>query len=126
MLSNVLKISSNFVHSNLSVFSRNLTCSPILNSMPAKKRRKIDPAVLKAREEKRKKRLAKALKKMEKKQRIMRPMTEIEPNPILLKEREKRARNIEISEEIEEERIELFKEWSRFANQRHKKGKIKN
>jgi hypothetical protein len=63
-------------------------------AMPQKKKRKTDPMVIKQREEKRHNRIIKALKKMEKKERIPKPLLEIEPSQSLLKEAKDRTREV--------------------------------
>jgi len=75
-------------------------------------------------EEKRKIRLKKALRKLGKKERLPKPLSSdsIEPPLHLLKQRDIRSRQdlTPITEEIEEERIEIVKEWSRFSKNRHR------
>lgn len=100
---------------------RHISTTPAVMAMPAKRKRKMDPMVERTREEKRKKRLAKALKKMESKTRINKPLMEMEPGPALIKEAETiRARKIEVSEATIDERALLLKDWNRFCNVRYK------
>jgi len=89
-------------------------------SAMTKKKKKMDPQYLKAKDERRRKRLAKALRKMEKKERQPKPLIECEVPLTLLKEAVERQRGIVSSEEVKEERIYLQKEWSRFAYIRHR------
>lgn len=97
------------------------TSSCYAMSAPTTRRRVVDPAVQKAKDEKRKKRLVKALKKMERKERATRPLFEIEPPRSVLEEPERRQRIIELTEEIEDERYYAFKEWSDFCSKRFTK-----
>jgi len=90
-------------------------------AMPVKKKRKLDPQILRAREERRKKRITKALKKMEKKPRIARPIMELEPSVELIAEAETRRKrtNIVVSNDVVNSRELLMKEWNRFSGLRH-------
>lgn len=104
-----------------------LSTSAVLMAMPVKRKRKIDPMIARNREEKRRKRLVKALKKMTKKARIPKPLLELEIDPVLLdpetlQKRERQSQMDLSPEEIEEkmeERALLSKEWNRFAGRRH-------
>ncbi len=67
--------------------SRLLHASAVLSGLPGvKKRKKLDPAIIKMREERRKVRIDRALRKMAKKPRIPRPLLELEVSPDLVKE----------------------------------------
>ena len=105
----------------LPLVTRDLWTTPVVMAMPAKRKRKMDPMILRAREEKRQKRLTRALKKMEKKSRIVRPLLELEPSVELINEAETRRKraNITVSEDVMNERALLYKEWSRFSGARH-------
>ena len=70
--------------------------SPVMFAMPTKAKRKIDPQEVRRKEEKRKLRLRKALKKMAKKERLPKPLSEVQPSQILLKESERRSRKASI------------------------------
>ena len=74
--------------------SASFRTAPVIMSMPSKKKNKIDPAVIKAREEKRKKRLVKALKKLNRKERMPKPVSEMDVPQVLLKERGMRQRGV--------------------------------
>ena len=74
-----------------------VSVSPVLSAMPTKKKRKIDPAAMKLREEKRKRRIMKVLKKMEKKDRIPKPISELEPPLTLIKQKAQRTRNVKLN-----------------------------
>eukprot|EP00088_Acartia_fossae_P062615 TRINITY_DN7572_c0_g1_i1.p1 TRINITY_DN7572_c0_g1~~TRINITY_DN7572_c0_g1_i1.p1 ORF type:complete len:230 (-),score=52.55 TRINITY_DN7572_c0_g1_i1:64-753(-) len=82
-------------------------------------KRKVDPVKDKAREEKRRKRLVKALKKMEKKERQPKPLSELEVPNVLYAEAKDRARSTDTSEDQLEERYYFLKDWQRFAHKRH-------
>eukprot|EP00095_Tigriopus_kingsejongensis_P003207 maker-scaffold50_size457468-snap-gene-1.17 protein:Tk03207 transcript:maker-scaffold50_size457468-snap-gene-1.17-mRNA-1 annotation:"39s ribosomal protein mitochondrial" len=87
-------------------------------SLPSKKKRRMDPMVDKMREDKRRGRLAKALKKMQRKDRIPRPIVELEIQPHIVQELSTRHRSLTVTDEVREERILLGKEWTRFAGRR--------
>jgi Mitochondrial ribosomal protein L28. len=74
---------------------------------PDKKKKRMDPALEKFKEERKIKRLTKALKKMQKKDRILKPVLEVEVPPHLVKEKVQRDRGTEVPYEIQEERILL-------------------
>ena len=60
--------------------------TPALTSAFTKAKRRVDPMQLRMREEKKRKKLQKALKKLNKKPRIVRPVQELEVSPEVLKE----------------------------------------
>ena len=68
--------------------ARSLHSSHPLLRMPTAKKKRIDPAILKIREERRVRKITKALRKMSKKDRIPRPLLELEVDPKIRKERE--------------------------------------
>lgn len=92
--------------------------APLASAMTAKKR-KQDPAQEKAKEEKRRKRLTKALRKMEKKARQPKPLSECEVPLVLSKEAVARRREVEVTEEEREARVQQDKDWARFCLKRH-------
>jgi SepF-like predicted cell division protein (DUF552 family) len=103
-----------------------VSVSPVILGLPStKKKTKVDPIALRRKEEKRKLRLKKALKKMEKKERLPKPFSgdTVQPSQKMVKESEIRTReDLEpISEEIEDERIDIIKEYSRYCFRRNKK-----
>ena len=53
-----------------------------------KKKKKLDPAIIKAREEKRRKKLEKQIRKMEKQSKQLKPISELEVPSKLIEERE--------------------------------------
>ena len=95
------------------------TTAPV-EALPGKKKKRLDPQVFKAREEKRMRRLRKALRKMEKKQRIPRPLIEHEVPPHIMRELETRDRGTNVLEAVAEERALLFKDWNRYCYRRAK------
>lgn len=52
--------------------------TPVLCAEPLKKKKKLDPAVVKAREERKRKKLEKAIRKLEKNEKQLKPIEECE------------------------------------------------
>ena len=78
-----------------------ISTSPVVFKAPTRKTKK-DPQLIKAREDKRKVRLEKALKKMGKKKRVPKPVLELRASQQLLRELEIRKRDVVITEETED------------------------
>ncbi|XP_013791787.1 39S ribosomal protein L40, mitochondrial-like [Limulus polyphemus] len=91
-----------------------------LGAEPLRKKKKIDPAVLKMREERKKRRLEKAIRKLEKSARRLKPIEEIEITPSLRKEitLRKREGSHLTFEEIEEQ-YQLQKKWAHYRYHQH-------
>jgi len=84
---------------------------------------KADPMVLKAREEKRQKRLRKALTKMERKDRLPKPLIENElPIEVRneLNARQRHEAESKTLSDVVERRELIMKDWSRFTGKRHR------
>jgi len=91
----------------------NIHYTPVLYAEPLKKKRKIDPAVVKAREDRRRKKLEKQIRRLEKNARQLKPIEELEIPLNLIDEMEKRSRKLpQISEQEMERRSLLTKKWS--------------
>ncbi|GAB1862953.1 Large ribosomal subunit protein mL40 [Camponotus japonicus] len=87
---------------------------------PLKKKKKLDPAIIRAREERRKKKLEKQIRRLEKATKQLKPVSEIEIPLKLIDEKKKRLRQLpNLSEEEVESRILLQKEWTRYKTQQH-------
>ena len=70
--------------------------SPVMLGIPNKKRNKIDPGQLKIKQDKRRRKIEKALRKMQKKSRMPIPLTELEISQSLMKELILRQRNVRL------------------------------
>jgi len=91
--------------------------SPMLCAEPLKKKRKIDPAVLKMREERKKRKMEKQIRKLEAVGQKLKPIDELEVPPKLLKEKSMRARKQpELPEEQVDNRVAILKEWTRYKH----------
>ncbi|XP_026494389.2 large ribosomal subunit protein mL40 [Vanessa tameamea] len=108
--------------------TRNISASAVVQfkitdqlwAEPLKKKKKLDPAIVKAREERRRKRLEKQIRRLEKNARQLKPIEEIEPPLHLLDEMKKRKRPaVNISEEEQEARALLLKDWTRYKKQEY-------
>merc|ERR1719187_2969213 len=93
--------------------------SGLLASAMTQKKRRTDPGQEKAKEDRRRKRLTKALKKMDKKERQPKPLSECEVPLVLQKEAVIRKREVEVGEEEREARIAQMKDWQRYTITRH-------
>ena len=82
-------------------------------------RSKVDPVVAAQKAAKRKTRLEKAWKKLQKKERMIKPSPEMKPTQQLLKEVTDRKREVNITEDMDDERIWLLKDWTRYQGARH-------
>ncbi|VVD04652.1 unnamed protein product [Leptidea sinapis] len=87
---------------------------------PLKKKKKMDPAILKAREERRRKKLEKQIRRLEKNARQLKPIAELEPPLHLLDEKGRRKRAVVVlsAEEIEARAL-LNKDWCRYKRQEY-------
>lgn len=94
--------------------------SPVLCAEPLKKKKRIDPAVLKAREERRKKKLEKHIRRLEKNAKQLKPIDELEVPFTLVDEQKIRKRSLPaLSVAVKEERAALIKEWGIYRYQQH-------
>ncbi|KAL5020074.1 hypothetical protein ScPMuIL_002966 [Solemya velum] len=92
----------------------------VLWAEPMKKRKKVDPAQVHAREMRKKKRLERMIKRLEKFARKLKPIEEIAGDPkirreISLRQRERTALSFEESES----RARLHKEWTRYKSKQY-------
>lgn len=66
---------------------RGLHASPVLCAEPLKKKKKIDPAVIKARDDRRKKKIEKQIRRLEKNARQLKAIDELEVPLVLIDEK---------------------------------------
>ena len=89
---------------------------------PTRRRAKVDPALERAKEDRKKRRLEKVLRKMEKGDRIPKPLLELEVPVEIQREKEARTRtNTPLDEAESDRRALLTKEWNRFSGRRHRR-----
>lgn len=86
-----------------------------MSAEPLKKKRKVDPAVVKMREDRKKRKIEKAIRRLQKLALQLKPVDELIPNKKLLQEKQQRTRRLpELSFEESERRALLQKEWARY------------
>uniref|UniRef100_A0A1B6JCZ3 Large ribosomal subunit protein mL40 n=1 Tax=Homalodisca liturata TaxID=320908 RepID=A0A1B6JCZ3_9HEMI len=87
---------------------------------PLKKKKRLDPAIIRAREEKKKKKLEKQIRRLEKNARQSKPIDECEVPTVLIEPEEEKIRKRKIppltSAQVDE-RIWLTKDWTRYRYQ---------
>ncbi|CAG9760231.1 unnamed protein product [Ceutorhynchus assimilis] len=88
--------------------------TPCLMAEPLKKKKKLDPAIIRAREERKKKKIEKQIRRLEKNARQLKPIDECEVALELLDQKLERQRGITHSPEILESRALLEKKWANF------------
>ncbi|XP_076235426.1 mitochondrial ribosomal protein L40 [Calliopsis andreniformis] len=87
----------------------------VLTGEPLKKRKRLDPAIVKAREDRRKRKLEKYIRRLEKHAKQLKPIDESDISPQLMDQKEERSRPaVQLSEEEIERRALLQKEWCRY------------
>lgn len=91
--------------------------TPILCAEPLKKKKKVDPQVIRAREERRRKKLEKQIRRLEKNARQLKPIDELEVPLVLIDEKDKRTRNVNIATDVLEKRAILEKIWARYQHE---------
>jgi len=99
---------------------RLISTTPALWAEPVKKKKRIDPAIIKAREDRRKRKIEKQIRKLAKHERQLKPVIELElpaelKDPKSLKERQRPTVKLPLEEE--EYRWLLEKKWSRYKFQ---------
>ncbi|CAG9857804.1 unnamed protein product [Phyllotreta striolata] len=92
--------------------------TPILLGEPLKKKKRMDPAIVRAREERKKKKLEKAIRKLEKHARKLKPIGECEIPFDLLDTLNERKRSLPaLSSEILDKRALLEKRWANYKRE---------
>ncbi|XP_050541741.1 39S ribosomal protein L40, mitochondrial [Daktulosphaira vitifoliae] len=87
---------------------------------PLKKKKRLDPQILKAREDRKRKKVEKAIKRLEKVSKTLKPIDEIQLMAALNNEIGNRQRPpIDINNEKLEERIRTLKMWSKYKHDEH-------
>ncbi|XP_011203917.1 39S ribosomal protein L40, mitochondrial [Bactrocera dorsalis] len=95
-----------------------LQVTPILCAEPLKKKKKLDPQIIKQREDRRKKKLEKQIRRLEKNARQLKPIEELEIPLTLLDEKDKRTRKLlPLSDKDLETRALLTKKWAKYKHQ---------
>ncbi|XP_046838065.1 39S ribosomal protein L40, mitochondrial isoform X1 [Vespa crabro] len=93
----------------------------MLLAEPLKKKKRLDPAIIRQREERKKKKLEKSIRRLQKFAKRLKPISELEIPLFLKNEKEQRKRIFPpLSEEEEDKRVLLQKEWTRYKSKQHK------
>ncbi|KAG6455435.1 hypothetical protein O3G_MSEX009231 [Manduca sexta] len=85
-----------------------------------KKKKKVDPAIIKAREERRRKKIEKQIRRLEKNARQLKPIDEMEVSLDIIDQLGKRKRpTMQLSPAEAEARALLEKEWTRYKREEY-------
>ncbi|KAJ8880564.1 hypothetical protein PR048_017034 [Dryococelus australis] len=91
--------------------------TPSAGAEPLKKKKRLDPAILKHREDRKRKRLEKQIRRLERNAKQLKPIDELEVPLKLIDQKEQRTRVLTpLSETVLEERVLLQKEWCQYKH----------
>ncbi|KAH8414118.1 hypothetical protein KR222_007569, partial [Zaprionus bogoriensis] len=114
---------SSFIHIRLSLQAsepakRLLHTTSVLCAEPLKKKKKIDPQVIKQREDRKKKKIEKQIRRLEKNARQLKPVEELEVPLELVDNKAQRQRKLApLSSAEQEHRALLGKQWARYKHE---------
>ncbi|XP_042866786.1 39S ribosomal protein L40, mitochondrial-like [Penaeus japonicus] len=91
----------------------------VAEAEPLKKKKKMDPMLVRQREERKKKKIEKQIRRLEKNASQLKPIDELEVPRVILQEKEIRKRSIQPQEDVNDQRVALLKEWSQYKYQQH-------
>ncbi|KFB52660.1 AGAP000110-PA-like protein [Anopheles sinensis] len=110
-----IPVLSRTIHTSTGLLFR---CTPALCAEPLKKKKKLDPQIIKQREERKRKRLEKQIRRLEKNARQLKPIEELETPMELIDEQGKRRRaKASLTPELIEGRALLEKQWAKYKMQ---------
>lgn len=93
--------------------------TPMLSAEPMKKKKKMDPAIVKVREDRKRRRLWKECRRLMKTQKQLKPVDEITIPYSIIDHREKYLRKKPaMNVEVLDERADLLREWTSYKNDR--------
>ncbi|OXU20823.1 hypothetical protein TSAR_004008 [Trichomalopsis sarcophagae] len=124
----IINAFSRLAVNNVFVPTRNISSSAplglnvtnVLFAEPLKKKKKMDPAIIRAKEERRKRKLEKYIRKLQKHARQLKTICEMEVPMSLKQEFGIRKRDLPaLTTETLEERAALFKEWNKYKTKQH-------
>ncbi|XP_023242876.1 39S ribosomal protein L40, mitochondrial-like [Centruroides sculpturatus] len=85
---------------------------------PLKKKKRVDPAILRKREERKRKKIEKGIRRLEKTAKKLKPLDECEIPKNIVMELDKRTRKVEkLTEKEEQERANIMKEWHKYKKE---------
>ncbi|XP_063861064.1 LOW QUALITY PROTEIN: large ribosomal subunit protein mL40-like [Scylla paramamosain] len=91
-----------------------------LGAEPLKKKKRIDPMIIRQKEERRKKKIEKMIRRLEKNAGQLKPIDELEVPHALMQQMDIRKRQeVPISEEVAEQRAQLAKQWCHYKFEQH-------
>ncbi|KAB0804572.1 hypothetical protein PPYR_01542 [Photinus pyralis] len=94
--------------------------SPCLAGEPLKKKKRLDPAIIKAREDRKKRKIEKQIRRLEKNARQLKPIEECEIPLVLLDNQKERVRQpFKYSKGVLETRELLEKQWAKYKHEEH-------
>ncbi|XP_031618563.1 39S ribosomal protein L40, mitochondrial [Contarinia nasturtii] len=96
--------------------------TPIVYAEPMKKRKRLDPAIIKSRIDRRKRKIEKAIRRLQKNSRQLKPIEEVEKPKALVKIEDQIARKrppIQLNDEQRDYRALLQKDWTRYKRQQN-------
>ncbi|EDW15590.1 uncharacterized protein Dmoj_GI22697 [Drosophila mojavensis] len=103
---------------NNGVAARFLHTSPVLCAEPLKKKKKLDPQIIKQREDRKKKKIEKQIRRLEKNARQLKPVEELEVPLDLIDNKAQRERKLApLSAEEIEHRALLKKQWAQYKHE---------
>ncbi|KAL7669564.1 hypothetical protein ACOME3_010258 [Neoechinorhynchus agilis] len=99
-----------------SATNRFIAISAIVRSEPPKPKKKVDQTVAKLREDRRRKRLERGIRKLQSYKKVLKPLIELEPDRKVLKEKRLRTREQYkgLSEEEEDARLAVSRRWQQY------------
>ncbi|KAK4885388.1 hypothetical protein RN001_001659 [Aquatica leii] len=122
----MINIITSFSKLSLRTIPRNLITNtnslihttPCLLGEPLKKKKRLDPAIIKAREERKKRKLEKQIRRLEKNARQLKPIEECEiPLSILDSQKQRQRTSVKLSRETLEQRVILEKQWAKYKHE---------
>ncbi|CAF0746737.1 unnamed protein product [Didymodactylos carnosus] len=114
------------ISSTFPIINRHFSVSPILsihltsilNGEPQKAKKKLDPLLDKLRDERKRKRVERVIKRLEKFKQQLKPIHEYEPERRIMKELETRPQ-VELTSEETTQRLMLNRDWAKYKYKQH-------
>ncbi|XP_045122033.1 39S ribosomal protein L40, mitochondrial-like isoform X2 [Portunus trituberculatus] len=89
---------------------------------PLKKKKRIDPMIIRQKEERRKKKIEKMIRRLEKNAGQLKPIDELEvPHAVVQQMDIRKRQKVTMREEVAEQRAQLTKQWSQYKFEQHQK-----
>ncbi|XP_067143819.1 large ribosomal subunit protein mL40 [Centruroides vittatus] len=105
-------------HISTQSFPLQFKITQALGGEPLKKKKRVDPAIVRRREERKRKKIEKGIRRLEKTAKKLKPLDECEIPKNILMELDKRTRKVEkLTEKEEQERANIMKEWQKYKKE---------